>query len=187
MRHPPQCLVALALVLLSTPGCASMVYKSTGLRSTPPQQVLVTSEPSGALVRLNGILVGVTPGKVPVRRTGPLQTLSVALDGYETYTAVLKRELSGATYGNLLFGAAALNPLNGPNGLSDRPWSRRQQVAYAFLLPAVGFGVDALSGAAFAVRSPVHVTLQPAHSGLVNGGHTYAISPDRRQKLGKRG
>lgn len=149
------------LVLLGVPGCASIVHKSRGIDNTPPQQVRVTSEPSGATVRLNGVVVGVTPARIPVRRTGPVVTLSVAKDGYETHSVLLKRGLSGAAYGNLLFAAAALNPLNGPNGLSDTRWSRREQATYAFLFPAIGFGVDLLTGAARGVRSPVHVTLTP--------------------------
>ena len=161
MRFAAGPVAASILVLLGVPGCASIVHKSRGIDNTPPQQVWVTSDPSGATVRLNSVIVGVTPARIPVRRTGPLVTLSVAKDGYETHSVVLKRGLSGAAYGNLLFGAAALNPLNGPNGLSDTPWSRREQATYAFLFPAIGFGVDLLTGAARGVRSPVHVTLTP--------------------------
>lgn len=47
-------------------------------------------------------------------------------------------------------------------GLSDTRRSRKEQVTYAFIFPAVGLAVDHISGAAYAVRSPVHVTLKPA-------------------------
>jgi hypothetical protein len=166
-------------------GCASIVYKSKGRGNTPPQQFLVTSEPTGATLRLDGVVVGVTPAKIPVRRTGPLQTLSVALDGYDIHSMVLKRELSGAAYGNLLFGDAALNPMNGPNGLSDTGWSRREQVTCAFLFPAIGFGIDAFTGAALGVRSPVHVVLaatKPARAAAHAGPSQAPPLPSGRRR-----
>lgn len=73
----------------------------------------------------------------------------------------LKRRTSAAVWGNLAFGAMALNPMSGPGGLSDNPWSRTQQVAFAFILPAVGATIDALSGAAYEAPRRVHVVLTP--------------------------
>jgi hypothetical protein len=54
----------------------------------------------------------------------------------------------------------ALNPLNGPNGLSDNPWSRSQQIAFALILPAIGAGVDVLSVAAYEAPPRLHVVLK---------------------------
>jgi hypothetical protein len=155
-------ILLLVAVVVASEGCASTVYKSRGVRDTPLQKVWITSEPEGATVRLDGVVVGVTPMQVSVRRKGPLQTLSLSKEGYADAHQPLKRGLSPAAYGNVAFAAFALNPMNGPNGLSDTRWSRREQVAYAFIFPAVGLGVDLLSGAAYAVRSPVHITLKPA-------------------------
>ena len=66
----------------------------------------------------------------------------------------------------------ALNPLNGPNGLSDNPWSRSQQVAFALILPAIGAGIDVLSGAAYEAPPRLHVVLKenPATGGPANSG-----------------
>jgi hypothetical protein len=127
-------------------GCASTVYRTRGLRYTPPLKAWVTSTPDGATVRLDGDVLGVTPVQIAVARKGPLPTLSLSKEGYVEARVTLKRRLSPAAYGNLAFGAAALNPMNGPNGLSDMAWSRQEQVTYAFIFPAVGFGLYAITG-----------------------------------------
>ena len=162
IANPGRPLLVLIAVLVASQGCASTVYRSRGVRDTPPQRVWITSEPDGATIRLDGVVVGVTPAQIPGRRKGPLQTLSLSKEGYAETSQLLTRRLSPAAYGNVAFAALALNPMNGPNGLSDTRWSRGEQVAYAFIFPAVGLGVDLLSGAAYAVRSPVHITLRPA-------------------------
>lgn len=98
-----------ALVCIAMAACASIVHRSRGF-DTPPQRVLVTSEPRGAVVRLDGVLAGITPATVMVRRKGPAQTLSISLEGFVTAAFPLRRELSGAAYGNLGFLALPFHP-----------------------------------------------------------------------------
>jgi len=81
-------------------------------------------------------------------------------EGFISAPVLLKRRVSAATFGNLAFSAMALNPVNGPGGLSDNPWSRSQQVAFALILPAIGAGVDVITGAAYAAPARVHVKLK---------------------------
>lgn len=159
---------ALALgVCLS--GCGSVVYRAPDLRGSLTQQIEVTSTPAGAIVRLNGVIVGRTPARIAVRRRQRGQILGFEKDGYSRTDIPLSRGPSGATLGNLALSALALNPLNGPNGLSDNPWSRSQQVSAALILPAVGLGIDLLTGAAYAHPSRVHVDLSTKRVERRNG------------------
>lgn len=152
----PPVIIALTMAVS---GCASLAYRAPDVRGTLTQQVEVTSEPAGAAVRLNGVIVGVTPARVAIRRKQGGQTLTFEKEGYGRIDVPLKRGPSAATFGNAAFSALALNPLNGPDGLSDNPWSRSQQVSFAFILPAVGIGIDMATGAAYAFPSRVHVDL----------------------------
>jgi hypothetical protein len=156
-----RCRWAIPALAMCLSGCASLLYKAPDVRGSLKQQVEVTSDPVGATVRLNGIIVGVTPTKVAVRRRESGQTLSLDKEGFTGVEVALKRRPDAATFGNLALAALALNPLSGPNGLSDNPWSRSQQVLFAFVFPVVGFGLDLATGAAYAVPSRVHVTLKP--------------------------
>ena len=98
-------------------------------------------------------------------------------DGYQRLEMPLNRRASAAVWGNLAFGALAPNPLNGPNGLSDDPWSRSQQVTFALVLPAIGAGIDVLSGAAYEAPRRVHVVL----TAIPPRGAPAAQTPPRRQ------
>ena len=171
---------------VSASGCASVVYRAPDFRGSVTQQVEVTSQPNGAIVRVNGVMVGATPTRITVRRKNAAEILSFEKDGYLRLEMPLNRRTSAAVWGNLAFGAMALNPLNGPNGLSDNPWSRSQQVAFALILPAIGVGIDALSGAAYEAPPRVHAVLKenpstgrPADSGLQPTASGAFLTPPR--------
>jgi hypothetical protein len=146
--------------VVSTSGCASVVYRAPDFRGSLTQQVAITSEPAGAIVRVNGVVVGATPTTITVRRKNAAEILAFEKKGYQRLERSLNRRPSAAVWGNLGLGALALNPLNGPNGLSDNPWSRSQQVAFALILTAIGAGGDVLSGAAYETPSRLHVVLK---------------------------
>lgn len=156
VRRIPFGLICAALAAIGTTNCASALHRSRGF-NTPPQQIVVTSDPLGAIVRLDGVIVGVTPANVFVRRKGPVQTLFVEKEGFVTFELPLRRELSGAAYGNLGFMALPFHPLH---GLADDGMSRGQVAIVSAGIAAAGFWIDHASGAAYAVRSPVHVTLK---------------------------
>jgi hypothetical protein len=148
-----------SVALLS--GCASVVHKAPGFgRGTTLQEIEVTSEPAGARVFLGGNALGVTPARVRLTRKNPNHVLRLEKEGYLPIDIPLRRKVSGAVAGNIPFGLLALNPLSGPNGLADNPWSRSEQVAWAFILPAIGVGVDFLTGAAYTLPPHVHATLE---------------------------
>ncbi|HJR58328.1 MAG TPA: PEGA domain-containing protein [Vicinamibacterales bacterium] len=164
MKHLRRRVVISSVVLIS--GCASVVHKAPGFGGgTTVQEIEVTSEPAGARVFLRGAPAGITPTRLRLIRKDPHQVVRLEKDGYRSVDVPIRRKVSGAVAGNIPFGLLALNPLNGPNGLSDNPWSRSEQVAYAFILPAIGVGVDFLTGAAYALPSRVHVTLEPNRAG----------------------
>jgi hypothetical protein len=162
---------------VSTTGCASVVYRAPDFRGSVTQQIAITSEPAGAIVRVNGVVVGATPTTITVRRKNAAEILAFEKKGYQRLERSLNRRPSAAVWGNLGLGALALNPLNSPNGLSDNPWSRSQQVAFALILTAIGAGGDVLSGAAYEAPPRLHVVLKeiplsagPADTGLQSSG-----------------
>jgi hypothetical protein len=159
-RRQTAVLSSIVAVAVSATGCASIVYRAPDFRSSVTQQVEVTSEPAGAILRVNGAVAGVTPTTITVRRKHAAEILSFEKEEYRRLEIPLRGRSSAAVWGNLAFAALALNPMSGPNGLADNPWSRRQQVTFALILPAIGAGVDALSGAAYAAPSRVHVVLE---------------------------
>lgn len=147
-------------------GCASVVHKAPSPgRGTATQAVEVVSEPTGAQVLLAGQVVGITPVRVVLKRNGDRHVLRVVKEGYVPVDVPLKRSISGAVAGNLPFALFAWNPLSGPKGLADNPWSHSQQVAYTFVFPAVGVGIDFLTGAAYKLPARVEVVLEPLHTG----------------------
>ena len=76
-------------------GCASIV-------SPGPDLVPVTSTPSGAKVKLDGIEVGKTPVHVPFARDSE-GVLQLELEGYETATVDVDKVLNGWFLGNVLW------------------------------------------------------------------------------------
>lgn len=106
-------LVATIFVGLGT-GCIS---DRTSVANLP-----VYTSPSGATVKTNGVIVGVTPVNIPLSRftgkKGREVTISVALEGYQTQNFVMK---SGASWQgsafllqrfpvSFLFGKSACEP-----------------------------------------------------------------------------
>jgi hypothetical protein len=77
-------------------GCATIMHGST-------QQVTVNSTPMGANVLVDGGMHFKTPAAIMLSRK-ETHTIEISMDGYESEIVDIKRVLSGATAGNLLFG-----------------------------------------------------------------------------------
>jgi hypothetical protein len=89
-------LASLALCSLLAGGCASIVKGTT-------QPIPVSSDPTGADVKLDGNRVGQTPMTVEVKRkTDHLLTLEKA--GYQSESVAITRNIGGAVFGNILAG-----------------------------------------------------------------------------------
>ena len=65
--------------------------------------VRVNSNVTSATVKVDGVVKGVTPCTIEVKRKGG-QVLSVEKAGYETYQARLESSCSGWVVGNILLG-----------------------------------------------------------------------------------
>jgi hypothetical protein len=83
----------LVILLLST-GCASIAHGTK-------QDFWVNSIPSEAEVRIDGIPTGNTPILLELPR-GSEHVLTLTRPGYEKYEMIIRREMSGWVWGNLL-------------------------------------------------------------------------------------
>lgn len=109
-------LVATALLGLGT-GCIS---DRTSVANLP-----VYTHPSGAVVKTNGVTVGVTPVNISLSRftgkKGHEVTVSVAFEGYQTQDFVVKSSPSGEGFlfllqrfpASFIFGKSACEPGSG--------------------------------------------------------------------------
>lgn len=86
MRHV--LILCLCLATLTVAGCAT-IFSGTD------DDITFRSEPSGAAVMIDGIMVGRTPVTVPVDRPGLEDTrVTVELDGYDPMTFELDKEFN---------------------------------------------------------------------------------------------
>ncbi len=98
MKLPPRIIALLSLASLSllASGCASIVKGTT-------QLIPVSSDPTGAQVRLDGNNVGSTPTSVEVKRKGD-HLMTIEKSGYKSESVAITRNIGGAVYGNILAG-----------------------------------------------------------------------------------
>jgi hypothetical protein len=126
-----------AAATLTMSGCATIA-------NGRQQNVLVTSEPSGADVLLNGESVGTTPATVRMRRRGPAE-LELRKAGFTTEAVSVPRRVSRWVAVNLIY----FNPLAAQGMNSVAQW-----FAWATGWFGAVLAVDFLSGGAY-VRPPV--------------------------------
>lgn len=88
--------VALLAALLS-PSCATII-------ASGPDFVELTSEPPGARVYRDNVLLGTTPAKVEFTRKKSKYELIYVLDGYHSAHVTLQSKFNGAVLGNIFFG-----------------------------------------------------------------------------------
>lgn len=86
----------LASVLITLAGCVTMMQGTS-------QGVAISSNPTGAMIRVNGEQKGITPAVLDLSRKGN-HLVSLQLDGYQPYEAALSKQVSGWVVGNILFG-----------------------------------------------------------------------------------
>ena len=87
------CAVALAVTLA---GCATIMQGSS-------QEVSISSQPTGANVFVDGVMVGTTPHVANLKRKDK-HVVRLELDGYQPFELPLTRATSGWVWGNLAFG-----------------------------------------------------------------------------------
>lgn len=96
-KSPRLTLGVLALTtLLALGGCATIMQGTT-------QAVGVSSNPTGARIRVNGMEHGITPAVLQLKRKDN-HVVAIDLEGYQPFSATFTRSVSGWVVGNILFG-----------------------------------------------------------------------------------
>ena len=107
-------------------GCATLIC-------TDRQEITFSSAPEGAHVRIDGMVKGVTPTSIFLKRKPPL-TVILEKEGFEPYQPTLERKINGWTFNNFFLGAGCI----------------------------IGFVVDAITGAKYRLEpEAIHATLVP--------------------------
>lgn len=135
----------LGLAMLMTTGCATLAHGRH-------QDMVIQSDPPGALLHVNGTPSGVTPATVQLRRSRPA-VLRLEREGFQPVEVRIRRKPSRW----LWEGAICFNPLAGQGLDSASQWP-------VFIVGCLAelVGVDLLLGGAF-VFSPVPtIALTPA-------------------------
>ena len=99
-------IITIGIFALVISSCASIVHGSK-------QMVDFSSQPSGAVITIDGKEYGKTPQAISLRRKGrekgdksakKMYNVKITLDGYYPYEMKIKREMDGWFIGNILFG-----------------------------------------------------------------------------------
>jgi PEGA domain len=101
-------LVTVAIVVILLSGCATIMTGTT-------QKVPVNSNPSGAVAKVDGGMVAVTPTIFNLERKTD-HTIEISKEGYRVATVILRHTLSGATAGNILIGGVIGLAVDGCSG-----------------------------------------------------------------------
>lgn len=139
-----------ACVLLAA--CAVSSACATAINGTT-QRVAVASDPPGAQVYVNDAPVGVTPAFVDLPRRDRDLELRLEKDGYEPAKLEVERELSGWSWGNLLFAGVPIND-----------YGVGQWVGAMALYGALGWLRDARSGGAYKRPGLLRANLAPVRA-----------------------
>ena len=96
-------------------GCASLIEGQAGMG----REICFTSNPSGALIAVNGVPRGETPCNLAfnayeIRNA----SLTASKDGFETLTLNLKNGVNRAIVGNIIFGGVGGLLVDGLSGSS---------------------------------------------------------------------
>jgi len=149
-------------LLLSLSGCATVFH---GTR----QSIEVSSQPSGATVTADGQRV-ITPGVLRLPRKARTIELHFSREGFQNASFSLTRRASNTVWWNLTgipIGAVAGGSVAASRSSFSSGWGNGigGAVAGGLIAPAVAFGIDFATGAAFALTpARVHVQLRPLES-----------------------
>ena len=85
-----------AVALLALPACGTIVNGST-------QQISIQSNPSGAVIAVDGVRNAQTPATLALSRKSG-HAVEITLDGYRPFQMQIQRGTSGWVWGNIVFG-----------------------------------------------------------------------------------
>src|SRR3989338_3712172 len=77
-------------------GCATIVSGTT-------QKIPVSSDPTGAVAKVDGTMAAVTPTVFNLERKTD-HTIEISKEGYKTALVAIRRAINGAAFGNILAG-----------------------------------------------------------------------------------
>ncbi len=86
----------LAAICLLSSGCATVIKGTT-------QGIPISSDPTGADVLVDGLVVGTTPADVEMKRKRD-HLVTIQLDGYQPKSVPVVKDIGGAVWGNILAG-----------------------------------------------------------------------------------
>jgi hypothetical protein len=89
--------VALLCIGILSESCATIMHGGGS------QDLAISSNPSGAMVTVDGVQLGNTPIVAHLKR-GDTHKIRIELRGYEPYETALTKSVSGWVWGNILFG-----------------------------------------------------------------------------------
>jgi hypothetical protein len=89
-------ILTISILLLFTQACGTIIHGTT-------QQVGISSNPSNAIVTINGQNHGNTPMIIDLKRKDS-HMVKIELEGYQPYETNLIRSTSGWVWGNIVFG-----------------------------------------------------------------------------------
>jgi hypothetical protein len=101
----------IALVPFLT-GCATVMSGTT-------QKVPVSSDPTGAVARVDGGISATTPTIFNLERKSD-HTIEISKDGYKTAIVAVRRALNGAVWGNILAGGIIGTAVDMSNGANQK-------------------------------------------------------------------
>ena len=102
--------LVLGLVVWMCGGCATIFNGRT-------QPVTFDTNPSGAMVKVDGTVVGTTPVTVPIERKGVRKHIVMTLEGYETETFYLINSPDNPIlFSVLALPGALVDEISGANG-----------------------------------------------------------------------
>ena len=101
-------MLALLVMLTLAPGCAT-------IRNEDFKDVSFTSEPTNAVVTLDGEVIGTTPVTVQIKRAGRDKVLTFTKDGYKSLVLTLDRKVDRKTFFGGLIGLS-LDAMTGRAG-----------------------------------------------------------------------
>lgn len=107
----------MAVAATALVGCSSII-------SGTQQTISFNSNPPGAVCALtrNGLPIGnvTTPGGIVVEKTKHNIQVTCAKEGYEDATAMLKSEVEGATFGNIILGGGIGWAIDSASGADNK-------------------------------------------------------------------
>lgn len=92
---------------------ASLAFGSATIISGANQNVTFGSKPEGAKVKVDGVVVGVTPCTVNLPKSGKEKNVAFEKDGYQTITVPVTNQYNGVALLNIFWDLSTTDMITG--------------------------------------------------------------------------